>query len=84
MAHFTEYFVLGVLLSATVRETRCKRHILLPWGIGTIVAACDETIQLFSNGRSGQISDVILDSAGVVCGCILFTVVYNKFLQLKK
>ncbi|MBR2045161.1 MAG: VanZ family protein [Agathobacter sp.] len=83
-AHFSEYFVLGVLLSATVRETRCKRQVLVPWFIGTLVAACDETIQLFSNGRSAQVTDVMLDSAGVFCGCLIFSFLYNKVLNYIK
>ena len=68
-AHFTEYFVLGILTSLTVRETRCMRLLLAPWLCGTAVACCDETIQLFSAGRTGQLIDVLLDSTGVFCGC---------------
>lgn len=41
-AHFTEYFVLGVLTSLTIREIKSNRRILLPWIIGTVVACCDE------------------------------------------
>lgn len=78
-AHFTEYFILGVFASLTVRETKCKRQFFAPWMIGTLVACCDETIQLFSNGRSGQVTDVMLDSAGVLCGCVVLYVVCNIF-----
>lgn len=70
-AHFTEYFILGVLLSLTVREAKWKRVLLAPWILGTLVACCDETIQLFSDGRAGQITDVMLDSSGVFTGCIM-------------
>ena len=70
-AHFTEYFILGVLLSLTVREAKWKRILLAPWLMGTLVACCDETIQLFSDGRAGQITDVMLDSSGVLTGCLV-------------
>ena len=71
-AHFTEYFILGVLLSLTVREAKWRRAILAPWLMGTVVACCDETIQLFSEGRAGQITDVMLDTSGVFTGCMIF------------
>ena len=74
-AHFTEYFILGVLLSLTVREAKWKRVLLAPWILGTLVACCDETIQLFSDGRAGQITDVMLDSSGVLTGCVLVILV---------
>ena len=77
-AHFTEYFILGILTSLTVCETRCTRTMLAAWIIGTLVACCDETIQLFSDGRAGQITDVMLDSSGVLCGCILLHLVLRK------
>lgn len=72
-AHFTEYFILGVLLSMTVREANWTRPLLKPWILGTLVACCDETIQLFSEGRAGMITDVMLDSSGVLTGCVIMT-----------
>ena len=33
-----------------------------------LVAATDETIQLFVSGRSGQVSDVVLDCVGALVG----------------
>lgn len=70
-AHFTEYFILGVLMSLTVREAKWSRSLLKAWALGTCVACCDETIQLFSDGRAGQITDVMLDSSGVLTGCVI-------------
>ena len=40
---------------------------------GLSCAFCDETIQLFVDGRSGQVDDVWLDLCGVVCGLVLTT-----------
>lgn len=79
-AHFTEYFILGVLLSLTVREAKWKKVLLVPWVLGTLVASCDETIQLFSDGRAGQVTDVMLDSSGVLTGCVtlMLVVIYLK------
>lgn len=78
-AHFTEYFILGILMSCTVRETRCTRTVFVPWILGSVVACCDETIQLFSDGRAGRILDVMLDSSGVLTGClVLFSLLLAK------
>ena len=38
-----------------------------------LVPFVDETIQLFVDGRSGQVDDVWLDLCGVVCGLVLTT-----------
>ena len=35
-------------------------------------AVIDETIQLFSDGRSAEVADVLLDSGGALAGIILF------------
>ncbi len=50
---------------------RRKNALFLSWGIGTGYAATDEIHQLFVPGRSGQLSDVLLDSAGVMAGIII-------------
>lgn len=68
LAHFTEYFILGVLVLLTLKQTRCPKQILVCFLICVLVASCDETIQLFSGGRSGKIADVVLDSVGAWCG----------------
>ena len=82
-AHFTEYFILGGLLSVTVREAKWSKPVLLPWGLGTVVACCDETIQLFSDGRAGQITDVMLDSSGVLVGCVVIYVLIRTRDKMK-
>ena len=71
LAHFTEYFVLGVLVLQTLKQTRCPRQVIIGLIICVLVASCDETIQLFSGGRSGQIVDVVLDSVGTWCGLLI-------------
>ena len=51
------------------------KRMLLPWLIAALYAASDEIHQLFVPGRSGQLSDVILDSAGALAGVAAFTVI---------
>lgn len=70
LAHFTEFAVLGVLavLLFTVLRQNVPRTFLYAGMLGLCVAFCDETIQLFVPGRSGQLTDVWIDTAGVVVG----------------
>ena len=44
------------------------RRWLLSLGIVLAIPCIDETIQLFTPGRTGQLSDVLLDCVGVVLG----------------
>ena len=71
-AHAMEYAVLGLLTAGAFidRRTSIRAGILVPWCIATAYAASDEIHQLFVPGRSGQVSDVILDSAGVLAGLL--------------
>ena len=83
-AHFAEYTLLGILLGITLRQYEAGMalmRILQCW-IGTMVPLVDETLQLFTEGRSGQISDVWLDMAGVLMGSLLIgTVIRAKRAQ---
>ena len=56
------------------RQGKIGRELFLPWAIAAAYAATDEFHQLFVPGRSGQISDVVLDSAGALAGLLILTV----------
>ena len=70
MAHGLEYLVFGVECAGLIkiRLRRSWRDLLL-CGLGA--AFIDETIQLFSAGRAGQIRDVWIDLGGFACGVLL-------------
>ena len=72
MAHFAEYYLLGVLLwnclKTFMMNSRLWTAIQL-WLI-TVIPLTDETFQLFTEGRSGQVSDVWLDISGAVLGSL--------------
>lgn len=72
-AHATEYAILGMLLFGAAYQTREQRRrtAVLSWGIGTFYAATDEIHQIFVPGRSGQITDVMIDSSGVAVGVLI-------------
>ena len=76
-AHFTEFFTLGTLLVFTVYTYTKKTYLLiiLPLFIGVSTACLDEFIQTFAVGRSGQLSDVLLDSAGTASAVFIIAVI---------
>lgn len=77
-AHFTEYFILGVMSILTLLQTKFSTKKIVAFFFCIIIASLDETIQLFVGGRAGQLMDVVLDSTGSLCG-ILFIVCEKDF-----
>lgn len=71
MAHATEYAILGCLLTNLCQSLSMKKAYMWSWLMGNAYAATDEFHQLFVPGRSGQITDVMLDSVGCLTGCLL-------------
>lgn len=71
MAHATEYAILGCLLTNLCRSFFMKKAYMWSWLMGSAYAATDEFHQLFVPGRSGQITDVMIDSVGCLTGCLL-------------
>ena len=72
-AHFTEYMVLGVLVAqAFDPEREVNRSSLVATALACVlVPSIDETIQFFVSGRSGQVTDVLLDCCGAALGIVL-------------
>ena len=79
-AHFSEYMALGFFLCNFLRTLRAKFRtekdrifILTAWGTATLIACVDEWFQHFQSGRATQLSDVLTDSVGALCGALLLT-----------
>ena len=73
-AHMIEYAILGILLAIAMNNKR--KPVAL--AIGILYACTDEFHQLFVAGRSGQIRDVMIDSAGVLLGVFMIAVIFRK------
>jgi VanZ family protein len=67
-AHFIAYAVLGLLSVHALRETGVKKSPFWAFLISFIYAITDEVHQLFIPGRSGEVSDVMIDTAGALIG----------------
>ena len=86
-AHMAEYAVLGVLIYIQLRlyhafEAEWKKI----WSAVFLVmlyAATDEFHQLFVGGRSGQISDIFIDTCGGMAGAFVIYLIY-KFKNFRK
>ena len=63
---------------------RPLRFLGWPLLAGLMTALTDETIQLFSPGRSSQVTDVWIDFAGVVTGTLLAFLVQAIVRRCKK
>lgn len=81
-AHFSLYALMGILISLAMAQ-HTKRFFFVSYIIGTLYATSDEIHQLYVPGRSGQISDVLLDSSGVMLGCIIIFIIYRSVNRKK-
>lgn len=76
LAHFVSFALLGVLFTCTFRNA--KNFLLLkPLACCLMAAICDETLQLFVEGRAGSLSDVWLDFSGILTGALLTWLIYR-------
>lgn len=85
LAHFTEYFILGVLLYVTYQpsfQTRKLYTIIFLQGL--ITASIDETIQLFTPNRSGELRDVMIDISGVMIATTVSLIITNTYEKKAK
>ena len=79
-AHFIGYMILGILASGLILYYgNINKKYLLAFLICVIYAISDEIHQLFVPGRSGQVRDVLIDSAGSLLG-IIIVMAFEKLL----
>jgi VanZ family protein len=81
-AHLFVYLVLGVLVISFLKEFMIVNYkvLLLAVFISFLYACSDEIHQMLVPGRSGQISDVLLDAVGSSIGIIFYYLIYKKKL----
>ena len=85
-AHFSEFAALGMSF-AWLFGMLSKQRLLslaLPLLSGAGAAAIDETIQLFSPNRGPSIKDVGIDTAGVITGIAVLTLLHCLYKRMKK
>lgn len=72
LAHFGEFGLLGVLsLLSTLSCFGIKvKSLILSFAVFSLTALADECIQLFSDGRAFQLSDLVIDISGGLLGAV--------------
>lgn len=86
VAHFSIYTLLGFLLMGLMTKTKIKEkwRILITVGLGIIYAILDEFHQSFSPGKTPKITDVYIDTLGIILGVLLIlliTKIYKKYFK---
>lgn len=78
LAHMTEFGILYFLIFQFI--TTYKKLYILPLFFTIVYAAFDEIHQLFIEGRSGNIADIMIDSIGaIIMLCIVY--LYQKLFR---
>lgn len=86
LAHGVEYAVLGFLIAgAAVPDFKAfyRKRMFVSLLTGVVYACSDEFHQLFVPGRSGRVTDVLIDSAGILFGLFLFAV-FTRFCGIRR
>ena len=85
-AHFTEYFILGLILILYLqtKEKLATKYIILAIIFCVLYATSDEIHQLFVDGRSCKIMDILIDTCGSSLAILGFTSIYKLTTNLKK
>ena len=85
LAHFSEYALLSCLIAAAYRLQPWSwmkgKAALLPF---FIIPVLDENLQRFSAGRSCELRDMLIDSAGMAAGMFLAIVLLGIVRHPKK
>ena len=83
VAHFSIYTVDGFLLMGLLSTYKIqdKWRLIMTIGIGILYAMSDEFHQSFSPGRTPKVTDVYIDTLGIIVGAllvILIRMIYKK------
>lgn len=87
IAHASVYFVLANFLNSllcTIKKNKLKLCNIISVIICFIYACTDEFHQTFVTNRTGQISDVLIDTFGAIIGCLVFNFIYKKVKEYKR
>lgn len=89
IAHFSIYTVVGFLLMALFSTYKLEEMNRFSYSliIGVVYASSDEIHQCFTPGRGPQVTDIIIDTMGVLLGILLVMLVikiYKKIVSKDK
>jgi VanZ family protein len=84
-AHFLAFFILACLVLHALNRFGYKsfKAITIAFLFCVIYAMLDEYHQTFVPGRSGELRDVFIDSAGAFTGIVVYSLIH-KIIKRKK
>lgn len=82
-AHFSVFALLGFLVYIALDNYEIKHKILYSQAISSGYAISDEIHQYFVPDRAFQISDILVDSLGAICGILFCLFVKNIIKKIK-
>lgn len=77
-AHFTEYLILAVFVMFGLRKNNVSKPVMKCILICAFYAMTDEFHQLFVEGRSGRVFDVMVDTSGAAVGSIIYKTIAKR------
>lgn len=85
MAHFTIYLIGGLTIISLMRTLISKKSIIILATslCGFLYAMSDEFHQGFIEGRGPMLSDVLLDTLGVITGVIIYLILSAMSNKIK-
>ena len=85
IAHYTIYLVGGILIIffiSTIVKSE-GRGVLYSTLIGLIYAITDEIHQMFMDGRTAKVTDVYIDTLGVITGIVIYITIKKIIYCIK-
>lgn len=76
LAHFLEFTGLSLLFNIALYQTKKRKMLITATALTSLYAVSDEVHQLFVEGRSCQISDWAIDTAGALLGTVGFLILF--------
>ena len=83
-AHFSIYLILGILVISLLLEYNIKHIILVSLITCLLYSISDEVHQLFIEGRSGEVRDVLIDTTGSLVGIGAYYFISKKYKIVNK
>lgn len=87
IAHFTLYALLGEAIFTFIRQNyvfaKMQTYYIFSFMVAVIYAITDECHQIFINGRSAELKDVLIDASGCTLALIMNYIIMHLLSQHK-
>ena len=85
-AHFTLYTISGISLMSFLifLEIENKKSLIISIIIGLIYATSDEIHQIFIPERTAYVSDILIDTCGIIFGSFIVLIIIKKSTKKSK